>query len=594
MWASSGLVLSLLIISACNSKDPSAVASSGRISPTYQGPAEASYCSTITSYSGLTTTVSGTATYTRRNPWGVSGAGFGGLGSSSTGGVHPASNHPIRRAEVRVTDASGALVQCAETNNVGLYSLVLPRGSTTYTISVISRSSNAYLNASVLNRPEQNLFYSLQGTVVPTAATATLNLTATATGDVIAGAFNIHDQMLNANDYLRAQVGTCVVCGNTTFTVAPKVVAYWEKGFNPNSYFGSTSGLSFYLPGYSRLFILGGQNGDVDSSDTDHFDGSVIIHEYGHFLEDSVFSSDSPGGSHNGNNIIDPRLAWSEGWGNFFQAAVRSEALYVDTLGNDDGSTHLIYYANLETASSGNDNPVAQGEGNFREFSVTRLLWDAIDAAADGPTNGATDNIVSLQFDEIWAALTKTNTGFNDTDWAFRSVGHLHYGQQALAATNWSTIRTIEFHDGDTDEYAEYVTAAGACSYLLTPAAGGASLSSSDLFRNNDFYHLKITSSASYTIRLDYSDADSAGTEADIDLYLYNESARFGTAADTLIYSRATNDGNPTTAQAETFTITLAPGNYLINVNAYVGGATGTAVNYTVQLNGAQLCPAIL
>jgi len=546
--------------------------------------------------------VSGTATFNRRNPWGVLGSGNGGLGSASTGGTHPATNLPIRRAEVRVTDPSGAVVQCAETSNAGAFSLVLPQGATTYTVSINSRSNNSYMVASVLNRPEQNLFYSLSTSVVATGNSVGLTLTATATGDVIAGAFNIHDQMLRSNEYLRAQVANCSAthAGCTDFTVAPKVVAYWEKGFNPNSYFGSSGGLSFYLPGYSRLFILGGQNGDTDSSDTDHFDNSVIVHEYGHFLEDSMFSSDSPGGSHNGDKVIDPRLAWSEGWGNFFQAAVRNEALYIDTLGNDDGSTHLIYYADLETAQAGNDIPTEQGEGNFREFSVTRMLWDAIDNNADGPTHGATDNVVSSQFDEIWASLTKTSTGFRDSDWAFRSVGHLHYGQQNLTApTNWSTIRTIEYHDGDTDEYAEYVTAvaAGTCGaypYTLTPIAGGASLSSSNLFKNNDFFHLKVASTSTLTITLEYIDANTAGVEADLDLYIYNESARFGTSADIAGYSRATPDGNPATAQSESVTRSLSAGNYLINVNAYVGTTTGTAATYRIRVGAQDLCPATL
>src|SRR6185295_15313242 len=104
---------------------------------------------------------------------------------------------------------------------------------------------------------------------------------------------------------------------------------------------------------------------DTDNSDTDHFDNSVIIHEYGHFLEDNMFNSDSPGGSHNGDKVIDPRLAWSEGWGNFIQGAVRNVARYTDSLGNDDGTTRLIYDADMENAQIGNDTPNANGEGNF-------------------------------------------------------------------------------------------------------------------------------------------------------------------------------------------------------------------------------------
>ncbi|NJL24635.1 MAG: hypothetical protein HC902_05330 [Calothrix sp. SM1_5_4] len=322
-----GLIVFIITSSliACAPKDSDETASGGRKGPTYPGPAETEYCSTSKTFADPIT-VSGTAVYNRRVIWGNLTAG--GLGSASTtASSHPASQNPIRRAEIRVTDPSGAVVQCAETDGSGAFSFTLPRGAVSYTISVNSRSYNQYLRASVLNAPERNQFYSLKTTCTATGACSVGTLIAGADGELLGGAFNILDQLHHANDYLRSKVSTCNSLYNgcrdvTTTNPVPKVVAYWEKGFNPNSYFGGTSGLSFYLPGYSRLFILGGQDGDVNNSDTDHFDNPVIIHEYGHFLEDVVGRSDSPGGSHNGNKVIDPRLAWSEGWGNFFQATV--------------------------------------------------------------------------------------------------------------------------------------------------------------------------------------------------------------------------------------------------------------------------------
>lgn len=594
MWASLGLAFSLIFITGCTLNDTgsSSFASGGRISPTYQGPAETSYCSTTTNYSSQSpATITGTAVFTRRNSWG--NATTGGLGGALTTSTHAASQLPIRRAEVRVTDPSGSVVQCTETSNTGTFSFTLPRGSVTYTVSINSRSNNTYLVASVLNRPEQNLFYSLSTTIVPTNATSyslgTLN--ATADGETLGGAFNILDQLLKANEYLVAQIGsTCGTIGTGTgcpaFTVAPKVSAYWELGYNPNAYFGSNSGLSFYLPSYSRLFILGGINGNVNSADTDHFDNSVIVHEYGHFLEDAMFYSDSPGGSHNGNAMIDPRLAWSEGWGNFFQAAVTNQALYIDTTGNDDGTTDMAYYANLETADR--DIPTQSGEGNFREFSVTRVLWDAIDSNAD-TANSATDNVVSGQFDEIWASLMKTNNGFRDTDFAFRNVGHLHLAQQGLSATNWSTIRTIERQDGDTSQYGQYMVTGSSCAVTsISPSTGGNPVNT-NLLRDNDFYHIHISSSGSYTFQMVYNDTGGGGT-LDLDLYLYDEDAHFATLSDILAKSNANPTG--TTNQTESFTVSLSPGNYLLNVSSYSGSPeTGT---YLLRLNGAQLCPGTL
>lgn len=596
MWARLGILIIPTFIMGCTSEDSSNVATNGRISPTYTGPAETAYCATPLVYGMPKVTISGTAKYTRRNLWGTGiGTGNGGLGGALTTSTHPATEHNIRHAEIRVTDAAGNVVQCAETSATGTFSFELPQGNTNYTLSVNSRANNSFLVASILNRPEQNLFYSLQTTVNASANNASIALMAPASGSTLGAAFNILDQFHDANDYLRAQVGG--------FTVAPKVVGYWELGYNPNGYFGSDNGLSFYLPGYSRLFILGGLHGDVNNSDTDHFDNSVILHEYGHFLEDSMFASDSPGGPHNGNAIIDPRLAWSEGWGNFFQAAVRFPAnsavpRYTDTLGNDDGVTQLIYHADLEAAAVGADQPAGAGEGNFREFSVTRLLWDAIDTNVDGPTNGGTDNVVSADFADIWSVLRSTTAGFRDTDWAFRSVGHLHYGIGA-GTPSWTSIRTIERHDADTSQYAQFVDIpanGGTCVFVsgtytrtLTPTA-----TASDLLRNFDFFHVKITSAGSYTFALDYQDTDAAGVEADLDLYLYNEDARLSDTADIISYDRDTPTGGVGTAENEAFTVTLQPGNYLLMVTAYVGGGTGTAAYYSIKQNGAQLCPDTL
>ena len=57
----------------------------------------------------------------------------------------------------------------------------------------------------------------------------------------------------------------------------------------------------------------------------------MIAHEYGHFLMASFSRESSPGGNHSFGEQLDPRLAWSEGWGNFFGAATTGSAHYIDT-----------------------------------------------------------------------------------------------------------------------------------------------------------------------------------------------------------------------------------------------------------------------
>lgn len=551
--------------------------------PTLEGPAELTYCGTPISYSGSTVTITGKAEFQYRTHY----------GNGIVGGLGYVENtpKPIRYAEVRVLNSEGVVSQCAQTNSTGDFSFVLPQDSSAYTIQVNSRANNSYMKATVFDQPESKQFYSLTISVLTDQNRNVGNMVASATGNLYAGAFNILDQIAAANDYLRAQVGSCSgdITGCPDFTVAPKVEVFWRKGFNPGSYYNS-GGLSFYLPDYSRMFILGGINGDTDTTDTDHFDNSVIIHEYGHFLEDQVFASDSPGGSHNGNKIIDPRLAWSEGWGNFLQAAVQDSAYYIDTIGNRDGNTTFGFYVGLETAVLGKDFPQdgpggTLGEGNFREFSVTRLLWDAID------TNNDSEAITG-GFPQIWASLLKTD-GWKKATAAFRSIGLFHMTQNSLVeATDWSSIVTNEKQVPDRREYAQYVDTTGACGtaynfdILPQSVSGDAhTFSTSDLYRNNNFYHIYVpTPRTNVTFRLIYQDNDGSGPVADLDLYLYNSNARFGYSSDWVGYSRAQPTGNAATVQYETISLgSLPAGHYLLNVFVYTGESIGGLTDYKIE-----------
>ena len=597
------LCLPLIFSVGCSKSYKDKTGTTGRISPTYQGPKEPDYCGGSPTSYGDYVTITGSATYQAREPYGTKSSG--GLGDPSTA-------RPIRHAEVRITNSSGDVVQCTETNASGAFSYTLPKGDGVFTMSVNSRSNNTYLKATVFNAPEQNVIYGIKQNVVATADQNLGTLNAAANGDVLGGAFNILDQLLNANDFLRSKVGNCSSsfssCPN--FSVAPKVSVYWEAGFNPGSYFAGTGPLSFYLPGYSRLFILGGVNGDVNSSDTDHFDNSVVLHEFGHFLEDAVFSSDSPGGEHNGNKVIDPRLAWSEGWGNFLQGAVQNSNYYIDTMGNNDGSTSYIFRIDIEdlvTSGVNKSNDVADfaDEGNFREFSVTRLLYDVTDAV-DGGDDG---DDVGDGFVEIWAGLI-SSLGFTKPTFAFRSVGLLHDvvdNRIGGSPQDWSTLRTTEKHGNDSShyrkEYARYVTTtAGGCGlgstpYSVTPyndSYDNGSFATSHLLKNNDFYHYKHGGGA-MTVALNYQTP--SGTEADLDLYVYNSSARYGISDDMKGYSRE-EPSNPSGGGTETESVAIAnlpAGDYLIAVMVYTGGpAVGAATNYELTVGGTNLCPDTL
>ncbi len=534
------------------------------------------------------------------------------------------SARPIRHAEIAVKNSDGLIVQCAETQNDGTFGFELPENTGAYSIELRSRSNNSRATTYVLNNPSSNLQHSILATVSSQSSTSGVLLRATVRDGLMGGAFNILDQLLNAQDYLRTETADCDVITNANyfagcvpFTTAPVVKVYWSPGVSPGIYVNTRGAISYYLNGRYELYLQGGQNGNVTSSDMDHFDNSVIIHEYAHFIEDAFGKPDSPGGGHNGDSIIDPRLAWGEGWANFFQAAVTGDPVYRDTYGTPDCTSACAgTYFNESLDPTGtpvNDAPTqgALGEGNFREFSVARMLWDVIK-----PVGGAS------RFSEIWRTMVVSGTGMRTVNDPFKSVGRFHHIQTTLSdEISWSVLRLNEEQIPGFSVYATpFARGVPGCTTALVPMTpvrspgDNGSFATSDQYRNNDFYRLDHGGGTA-TLELYYS--KSAADAPDLDLYLYKTKYVFGRASDMLISSAFTGDGcpamgnysdqtNPFRAQNgcpskpaglsstygyERGSSVLAPGTYMINVQADTSVRAGANTNYVIFLNGQMICP---
>lgn len=507
-------------------------------------------------------------------------------------GIISSTPNPIRFAEVRVTDESGAVVQCAETQADGSFFFPLPHGASRYTVAVTSRSLNSSNKAYVLDSPYSNGFYSVSAVVLASAATQDLSLVAPADGTLEGGAFNILDQILKAQEFIRASTAGCdsPQSGNhypgcTPFAAAPLVSVYWAPGVSPGRYIGQAGPISFYKTGYSELYILGGLNGDTDTADMDHFDNSVIIHEYAHFLEDRYGKPNSPGGSHNGNSIIDPRLAWGEGWADFFQAAVTGSPFYRDTYGHVGCAptptgrpcTGVNFYESLD--SPGLDIPSTDGglgEGNFREFSVARVLWSAI-RQSGGPVS---------PFAEIWTVFA----ALRDTSDPFKHIGRFHKVQSTLANRHdWSSLIASEAQVSNMSAYAIPLTINSGCASpnvtmnIRRSDFDNGSFYTSDLFRNNRFFSYQHPGGA-FSIKTQLL---SANGPVDLDLYLLQSNYVYG---DKQYWIDASN----TSASDETISAYLPAGTYMIHVMAFTGIYTGSVsrqATFSLRLNGQVACP---
>lgn len=545
-----------------------------------------------------------------------------GLGNPTSAGV------PF--AEVVVSRTDGTIVQCGETSATGQVSLTVPDEVGTYHVVVKSRAFNDKLRVSVLEEYWANQPYALGTSVVVGNTTTSLNfgtITARArqtdSAKIEGGAFNILYQVWLANEYLRSTLS------NPGF-VADKVSVYWKMGHNPLNYFGGSDPLSFYRPGYKQLFILGGDKGNVKTADTDHFDNSVILHEYGHFLEDMYAQSDSPGGAHNGNFIIDPRLAWSEGWANFFQAAVISHTdptwkFYVDSVGfrNDsvEGGSGTIAIKFDLTMTNGrcaanfpfnmyDCDPVAHnGEGTFREVSISRHLFKTIMPTADG---GA-----AVPFSALWQAFSGTDTsgqpsGLASSQVRFRNVArfnqflHAHIlANHAGTETDWNAVVSSEKQNVDRRDYATALSrqAQNTCAAVsLAPVIDqeDASARGSNLLRSSDFYEFTHDGLGG-NLRLEYT---GGSQHIDLDLFVYTE-------GHLLQESWEADNGSIALRSAARYSVeqgleavsltSLRAGTYLINVKAYTHNKTTADFNaqtaqyrLTFEKNGVteDLCPA--
>lgn len=536
---------------------------------------EPTFCSTTQSYSP-SYTMSGTAIYQKRP-------------ITSNGLANSTNNMPIRKAEMKIVDSSGNTVQCAETSDTGTFSFTVPQSGATYTIKVLSRANHTNNKASVLKDPDTNVPHEISTTVVASSNQPGITITAPAAsaGSLTAGAFNILDQIYTANLFLVNNSGGA-------FSVTTKVQAYWDKGVNPVTYFGGDpdEGVSFYVPGTDKLYILGGINGDVTVMDTDHFDDSVIIHEFGHFVEDNYAITDSPGGAHYGTYAVDPRLAWSEAFATFLATQALVDPVYKDTKGiyTGPGTGGFGFYYDVEdnldapSGGSAKDMPTAGalGEGNFRELAVLRFLWHAIDNTA-------------FSFSEFWDIFTNE---FLSTD-PFREMSLYLKQQAAHGSTNLSSMYAdndkemdaTRAHYGTKDNTGTANADSANCRWTIQASdklpsyAGSSAFERSNPYYSNDFFHY-YHSGGNLNVSLVY---DRAGaTSADLDLYIYKTDYSYGVGSDLLTYSNKSRcPGTNCESANESVSVSAAAGHYMINVMYYNDGPSTTATVYNLIIGGS-------
>lgn len=295
----------------------------------------------------------------------------------------------IRQATVQLLDAVGSTVLDTDvSDDLGQYS-VTADPSTDVIIRVLAESirvGNLSWDVQVRNNVDtsngappldQRPIYAMDSSAFDSGTSPqSLDLTATTgwggssyTGPRAAAPFAILDSIYSATLFVATDMP------NATF---PPLDAFWSvdnKATSPTDIDAGDLPTSFYN-GQSQLFLLG-----MDGSDTEEFDDHVVVHEWGHYLEDNLSRSDSIGGSHFiGSDLLDKRVAFGEGFANALSGMVLDDPVYCDTawFGNNQSG----FGVDLEEEPTNN-------EGWYDEVSVFEILYDLWDTDTDGVDTGS-------------------------------------------------------------------------------------------------------------------------------------------------------------------------------------------------------------
>lgn len=290
---------------------------------------------------------------------------------------------PIPHALVSVvSEGLGVVVGSAYADAQGRYSVSYPPSKDVAIHLMVAAKVNPDLYDFKVNAKEG--IHAVGGPTVTAAESLTVDLSVT--DDFPAQGFNVYATILAGLAYLEQ-----VVPG-----VKPQpLTAVFYPG-NKGSYYQSDAN-------NINLFGL--------AQDTDGYDDTVIMHELGHFVQDTVSQSDSQGGAHDG-RPADPNLAMSEGFASYWASAARNNPYYIDTWGVGGADAWAV---NLERTQYP-ANPNGTMSQNISEWLVAEALWDMIDQPTPDDDTMATTSFLVLTSLRSVTRAGHTDRGFAGVD----------------------------------------------------------------------------------------------------------------------------------------------------------------------------------
>jgi hypothetical protein len=463
---------------------------------------------------------------------------------------HP-SLKPIRNARIEVLEA-GRVLSVSKTDSNGEFAVPVPPDSTVV-VRVVSRLRSVDLK--VEDNINGNQFYFITSTDI--------NLGERLSGIQLtdrtrkSGAFNILEQIQRANDFVHASDPQFLPFGFTVF---------WSER-NQRSSIANISlkdglvGTTSFNLSLGTANVLGDRN-----TDSDEYDDSVLLHEYAHMLAAKFSRDDSIGGAHRLGDNLDPRVAWSEGWANFFSGAVRGDSVYRDS--NGPGGSNILRF-DLE------DNyPPGSWTGYGSETSIQALLWDFYD------DKNEPGDLLQFDFSQMWSA-------FRDLD-----SNHFVYMQNFLdhlvarnpgasdAIQRMAQSQAIDFQPGEIPSVTNPFPSFIAMNSVRSGEVDSFSTRRTNLAQSSHFF-IFTTNGGPLGIQLTVAPGTIGNPASnDLDLYLYDANGKLVTKSD-----------SGRSGMGESIPIlAVPPGAYVIEIRSYYMSTRGYNVfnsgRYKLSLSG--------
>ena len=418
-----GLVGTLTLLSACGGGGGGTSNSTG---------------TTGTPTESASNTISGIVTYTSYK-------------ANNTNGLDYVSSqeNPIRGAVVELQNASGTVLASGNTTETGSYSLSAPANTSVRVVVKAALGSPTTPDTQIVDNTSGSALYAMAMDVTSASSDISQSFNAGSgwdgsrySGTRTAAPFAILDVIYQAQQLVKT------VDSSASF---PQLFVNWSVNNKPtpgDKAVGEISTSHYAADG--QLYILGAEN-----SDTDEYDTHVIAHEWGHYFEAKFSRSDNIGGDHGTGDILDPTVAFGEGFGNALAGMVMNDPLYVDSAGISQATVSLSMNLEADSILDGTtDITLGTGQtgtsldGFYSESSVQEILYDLYDSGA------ADDDTVSGGFAPIYSVLVNGQKNTKAFTSIFSFLYHLKQAYPSYSAGISSIALAENVNDGSEYEAA--------------------------------------------------------------------------------------------------------------------------------------------